>query len=482
MNNCIGNILKSMKKRNFIVVGIVFGIILMLFTGGLGTTNANAIKFKKNRIELAVGKSIQNPLCYTKKGKKIVYRSANKKIATVSKKGKITGKKAGKTRITATYQKKKYTCVVRVVTVKRTQKIASTLSPTVTPETAIEPEKTAAKEMKVTYIDVGQADSTLIQADGYNILVDCGNDKDSDLDAITETLNENGVKELDAVILTHWHEDHIGCFRYLPARYTIKSVYIRENINNISTNIYEYTKEAIEANKIDVYYPKAGDVKEFGAMQFRFIGPVAAEYHDENANSIVFVLKFGENTFFFGGDTTQEGESDILKQYTEELTGVDCYKVNHHGSTYSNSYAFIRQLTERPGTTLDKRPFCAIISCGLNNEYFHPHEAVLERLEQAQAKTYRTDMMGTICVISDSKTLTVSTENKNAQVSNEPAATTETPTPTTVGDIYIGNKNSFIVHKSTCNNLPAEKNRVYFEDIDTALENGYKKCSNCFKE
>ena len=522
-------------KRKIISISILICVIFALLSTNLNNANAaKTVHFKKNKVVLTIGKSIQNPLCNTKKKKKIVYKSANKKIATVTQKGKITAKKAGKTKITATYQKKKYKCTVTVkktqnktsitntpiatakttptvvptMTVTQTAEVTSTITPIqtepavstepvltstptpvlfpITPTPSEEPEKSDIGELKITYIDVGQADSTLIQAGGYNILVDCGNDEDEDLDVITKTLNENGVKTLDAVILTHWHEDHIGCFRYLPSRYTIKSVYIRENINNVSTKIYEYTMESIEEHNIETYYSKAEDIAEFGNMQLQFVGPVAAEnYNDENANSIAFVLQFGENKFFFGGDTTQEGETDILNQYSDIIVDIDCYKVNHHGSTYSNSYSFIRQLTGRTKATLDERPFYAIVSCGLNNEYFHPHQAVLDRLNQAQAKIYRTDTMGTICVTSDGKTISISTEEKNTQPSIIPTIIptimpTSTPEPNKT--VYIGNKNSLVVHNSTCSNLPAEKNRIYFYNLEEALDTGYHKCGICFKE
>ena len=218
-------------KRKILSISMLICVIFALFATNLSDVNAaKTVRFKKSKVVLTIGKSIQNRLCNTKKGKKIVYKSSNKKIATVNSKGKITAKKAGKTKITATYQKKKYTCAVTVkkaqnktsvtntpiATIKPTPTVVPTmiaptktagvistivptqttkpaqaidsvilttepiltntptiistpipiLPPIATPMPSEEPQKSDNDELKVTYIDEGQADSALIQEDG----------------------------------------------------------------------------------------------------------------------------------------------------------------------------------------------------------------------------------------------------------------------------------------------------------------------------
>lgn len=451
---------RKMKKY---VKNIFFMLLLMmLLVGELFPVQAKSVCFAKTKISMTEGSSYSNPLKNTKKGYKVSYKSGNTKIATVNTKGTVKARKEGKTIITATYRKKKYKYTV---TVKKKKNNTKTSAPKSTPVS------TSKGKMTISYIDVGQASCSLISSeDGHNILVDTGNDEDSDLQAIEKALNDKGIKELDYVVLTHYHEDHIGTFRYLPARYKVNKVFLSSNINQIDTKIYQYTMNSIQDYGIDTVYPKPGEIYKLGDMQLSFVGPISPEkYDDENANSLVFVLKYGEKKFLFGGDSTKEVESDILKSYPEEISEIDGYLVNHHGSTYSNGYAFIRQMTERKGVTLKERPFYAFISCAENNTYFHPHKAVLERLEQAQALVYRTDKMGTITLETDGNMIKISTEKNTS-------ASTEQPTKEKT---YIGNINSKIVHNSNCSSLPMEKNRVYFDTIEQAVSNGYKKCSKC---
>lgn len=462
--------MKKKKLSMCILVGILFLVTLFAITGKI---YAKRTGFQKQTISVTVGSSITNKLQNTQKGYKIVYKSNNTKIATITKSGKITGKKPGKVKISALYKKKKYWCSVTV----KAKKTSPTAATKTTSPVKTAPPTTEKDGLKVVYIDVGQGDSILIKnkVDNVSILIDCGNDEPGDLQEILNTLKDENVSSLDCVVLTHWHEDHIGSFRYLPSRIPIKSVFIRENINKVSSKVYDYTMESITDNKIPVIYPKAGETFfKTDYMQLICVGPVNAEkYDDENANSLAFVLTFGDTKFYFGGDSPQEAEADMLSNYPNLLENMDCFKADHHGSTYSNSYALLHKMTD--GRNADK-PFYSVISCGVDNSYYHPHKATLDRLQQAGAVIYRTDTMGNVEIVSDGKVLSASTEKNTPDYSNMPI-----PTASQNANTYIGNINSKIVHTSTCSTLPAEKNRIYFSDIEKALSDGYRKCSNCFR-
>lgn len=248
----------------------------------------------------------------------------------------------------------------------------------------------------ISYIDVGQADATLVQNNGYNLLIDTGNREDGE--TIETYLKQCGVSKLDGVILTHWHEDHIGGFSYIAQKYEIEQVYIRKNVNKVGTKVYEDTREAIKEKKIKTIVPSHGETVNFGQAEIKFVGPVNPNhYEDENANSLCMILSYGKTKFYFGGDSTKEAETDILES-GYDLEEIDVYKVSHHGSSYSSSYRFIREIS---GGDKRTKPFYAIVSCGKNNDYGHPHKETIDRLQQADAMVYRTDLLGTIMCYSN---------------------------------------------------------------------------------
>ena len=121
-------------------------------------------------------------------------------------------------------------------------------------------------------------------------------------------------------------------------------------------------------------------------------------------------------------------------------------------------------------------PEYAVIQVGKDNSYGHPTEDTLSKLRDADVKVYRNDLQGTIICTSDGETVSFSTE-KNESVQTNPTVTA-TPEPNNVGE-YIGNKNSKKFHLPTCKNLPAEKNRVFFDSRQEAVDARFDPCGNC---
>ena len=118
-------------------------------------------------------------------------------------------------------------------------------------------------------------------------------------------------------------------------------------------------------------------------------------------------------------------------------------------------------------------PAYAVISCGRNNDYGHPHEEPLSRLEDAEVTVYRTDLLGTVVAVSDGKDITFTWGNRDVTV--------ESPSSPAQTDQYIGNRSSKIFHLPSCTSLPAEQNRVYFDSYEDAEKEGYRPCSRCLK-
>ena len=302
--------------------------------------------------------------------------------------------------------------------------------------------------LEIHYIDVGQADSSLIICNDETMLIDGGNVSDSRL--LVSYIKNLGITKLDYVVCTHAHEDHVGGLSGPLNVFEIGTVYGPKVENDIKT--YDDFKKSALKKVEEIKHPEVGEMITLGESEITFLAPVT-DYEDLNDTSIALRLLFGETSFLFTGDATYNAEYDIID--TELILKSDVYKVAHHGSSSSNSYRFLREVM----------PKYAIISCGEDNSYGHPHKETLSRLNDLESEVYRTDLSGNIVLKSDGKNITVETL-KNAKIEDEI-------------DKYIGNKNSMKFHLQSCNALPIEKNRIYFESKSEAISMGYSSCGNC---
>lgn len=310
---------------------------------------------------------------------------------------------------------------------------------------------------EVHFIDVGQADSALILCDGESLLIDGGNVADSSL--VVSYLTKEGITELDFVICTHAHEDHVGGLSGPLNKFTVtQAVFAPET--KADTKCYKDFLSAVQKHNMEITVPDAGYTFSVGESTVEFVGPVSEDYSDINNTSLVTKITYGETSFLFTGDAERESENDILEAGFD--ISADVLKVGHHGSENSTSYPFLRAVD----------PEIAVVSVGKDNDYGHPTEEALSRLRDADVKVYRTDMQGNIIISSDGDKLSIETQ-KNSDIETNP--TVPIPTP----ENYIGNKNSKIFHLPTCSALPKESNRVYFSERSEAVSNEYTPCSRC---
>lgn len=261
----------------------------------------------------------------------------------------------------------------------------------------------ALDQLTITYLNVGQADCTILQWQEYAMLIDAGDSEGSNVNEeyILESLEGLGIRHFDYVIATHSHEDHIGAMdeilEQIPVDYLI---YPEEDA---ATAAYYRFLEAAEKNTGTILHPVPGETRELGGLRLTILAP-AADYGGETNNASVAVrLVYGENSFLFTGDAEEESEEQML-QLGLELE-ADVYQAGHHGSSTSNTEAFLNEVD----------PIYAIISCGADNSYGHPHSEVLARLEEMDVQIYRTDTMGTITLTSDGKNIKISTEENAEQ-------------------------------------------------------------------
>lgn len=351
--------------------------------------------------------------------------------------------------------------------------------------------------LKIHFIDVGQANCTLIQYEDIDILIDGGNVADG-VD-VTNYLKAVGVDNLEYVVATHPHEDHIGGLPQVMSHFStdvIYTPYIEEQYLP-TTKIYRNLNEVIDTKDIEEINPYNGDIIfENDEIKFEVLFDGRVESKDYNDYSIVTKLTHGENTFIFTGDSTTPSEKLLINSWQDNLDylDVDLLLVGHHGSSTSSSVQFLSYVT----------PEYSIISCGVDNEYGHPHKEIVERLKNTNI--YRTDKEGTIVVISDGSILrfytkctgdvalgedtyvdTFNLPEKYFDITGNNGNMENTKKQSNVDDIkdntpeiqYVGNINSKKVHASNCSSLPSAKNAIYFNSLEEALSAGYEKCNNC---
>ena len=315
-------------------------------------------------------------------------------------------------------------------------------------------------DLTVHFIDVGQADAVLILSGEESMLIDGGNVADGDL--VVAYLEGQGVQTLDYMVCTHAHEDHVGGLTDVLENFTVEVVY--SPVTEYDSNAFRNFVTATENQGICLTAPVVGDSFPLGEAVITILGPVE-DYTAANDTSIVLRLDYDEVAFLFTGDMELEAETDLVESGAELWATV--LKVGHHGSSTSTSYAFLREVL----------PTYAIISCGTDNSYGHPHEEVTSRLFDAGTTVYRTDLLGNIVATSDGKEVTFATSIEGEPTPGRADATLEEAEQETL--TYIGNVNSKVFHSVTCGNLPKEENQILFSSREDAVEAGFTPCGNC---
>lgn len=256
-------------------------------------------------------------------------------------------------------------------------------------------------EAQVYFIDVGQGDSELIRLkdSGIDILIDAGTR--STKQELADYLKELGVDDIDILIGTHPHEDHIGGMAKIIEEFPIGTLYLPETSEEMTptTKTYESLLDAAESKNVTVRTAAAGDVLlEQGNTSFKVLSPSHTDYDNLNDYSIVTRLKVGDTTFLFQGDAETPVEEEILDSGAD--VSCDVIKLGHHGSSTSSSRAYLEAAN----------PSAAVISCGVGNEYGHPHRETMDLLEKLSITPYRTDTQKTLLAETDGKTIVWQTE------------------------------------------------------------------------
>ena len=251
----------------------------------------------------------------------------------------------------------------------------------------------------VHFIDVGQAESVLLEYNGEFVLIDGGYENTGD--ELVEYLLEQGVEELSLVVSTHMHRDHLGGLPAVLEAFPVQRIWC--SYRTYYSNTYDQFCKLAEHQGVNIERPRVGEIMTLGDVQLKLLGPIRQDYTDLNNSSLVIMAVFGENSFLFTGDMRWEAEKDLVEAGTE--LKADVLKVGHHGSYTSTSYLFLRTV----------QPEFAVISCGRNNDYGHPHSEPMSRLRDAEVNIFRTDKLGTIVAVSDGKNISFTWEFTDAK-------------------------------------------------------------------
>lgn len=232
-------------------------------------------------------------------------------------------------------------------------------------------------------IDVGQGDSTLIESPFGNILIDAGtNESESDLYGY---LTNEGIRTIDYCILTHPHEDHIGGADMILESFDVKRVIMTDV--EATSYVYERLLTSLENSRAEVLLANVGDIYRMGEVSIAILGPVDLDSEtDLNNSSIVSRITYGDVRMLFMGDAEHFSEKRLLNAISAAEFDSDFLKLGHHGSSTSSGKDFMDAVT----------PYVALISCGENNSYGHPHREIINMLQKREIECFRTDLMGNI--------------------------------------------------------------------------------------
>ncbi|MGN0613389.1 MAG: ComEC/Rec2 family competence protein [Porcipelethomonas sp.] len=258
-------------------------------------------------------------------------------------------------------------------------------------------ENTAAEgELSVHFLDVGQGDCSLIVSGDRAILIDTGEKENGEM--ICEYLEEHNIPDIDCLLLTHPHSDHMGAASYVIDNMDVGQIIIPKVDDDLTptTKFYENFLESVEEKNLKITAAKPGLTVDAGDGELEIISPVK-DYSDLNNYSAAAILTHGNDSFLFTGDIEKKAEKDILEE--GYLKDIDVLKVPHHGSSTSSHRDFL-------DTVL---PDYAVIMCD-GKSYNHPHEETIERIFEYTDKVYRTDLDGTIVFESSGDGLSVTTE------------------------------------------------------------------------
>lgn len=247
----------------------------------------------------------------------------------------------------------------------------------------------ASGDTSVSFLDVGQGDAVLICQDGEFCLIDAGTSESQE--QLLRSLDGAGVETLKYVVMTHPHADHIGGMEAVLETFPTDTL-ILPDLDGLEEQsaMLERTLQAADDFSIEQVQACTGNVYALGNGQLEVLLAPTPEEAGDNQNNLSLCLRFTAGSFCFvdTGDAEADVEEELVQRYWYGLD-ADLFKAGHHGSNTSNTEDFLSILS----------PEIVVASCGLDNDYGHPHAEVMDRVESIGAAFYRTDLDGTVTVV-----------------------------------------------------------------------------------
>jgi competence protein ComEC len=324
----------------------------------------------------------------------------------------------------------------------------------------------ASGKLTVSVIDVGQGDSILVEfPDGQDMLVDAGDRTHGQ--TVVNYLRSRMISQIDILVATHPHADHIGGMPAVLSAFKIGKVW--DSGYNHGSQTQKTFLSTIRNKGIRFGMPKAGFSEQIGSARVSVLAPKTLIPGEANNNSIVLRVTDNKISFLLMGDAEEEERATIGSWPKSTVL-----KVSHHGSRNGTDAAFLRSVA----------PKIAVISVAASNSYGHPHAETMALLRNAGVKTYLTSVEGTVVLTSDGNTVTerslgASHASACTMYGGSSRSSTKSAPVQAGGCRYIGNRNTHFFHSPSCSYLPAPKNRVCFSSREEAIRQGYRPCKKC---
>jgi len=245
------------------------------------------------------------------------------------------------------------------------------------------------EELHIVVNDVGQGESILMYKDNFAVMVDCGSTDESDIYRyrIKTALKARGINKIDYLFVTHCDDDHISGVEEMISDNGANKIKVDNLVfsaNIIEDESYLRLVGLAKDRGTNIVYMNKGDSINFKNVKIQCLFPTPTiAIENRNSMSLVLDVSYGDYDMLLTGDISSSEEELLINQ---NLRHYDLLKVAHHGSKYSTSNNFLEKVN----------PSIAIISCGKNNSYGHPHMEVLKRLVNIECFIYRTDILGQI--------------------------------------------------------------------------------------
>ncbi len=256
------------------------------------------------------------------------------------------------------------------------------------------------KELRITYLDVGQGDATLVELPDHRaFLIDTGpvnQNYDAGAQTIIPYLKRRNIKKLESIFISHYHDDHSGGLWSIIRQFPVEHIYA---VNIETEDSSDNFIPLCDSLGIPVNFLSAGNIIDsFSPLKINILSPFLFMLNEDkkfigNDCSMVMCLEYGKHRFMFCGDIEKKTQS-YLTTYGSILNS-DVLKIPHHGSNSSNFLPFLKNVN----------PEWAVVSVGKWNIFNHPSPRVLTRFDDENIQYVRTDRNGAVIFATDGKTL-----------------------------------------------------------------------------